>query len=733
MSKKINYLFLAFSIFFVYFYLHKEKTLAIEELTQNIKKDQEYQLSSQIYSYKDKTQLIVSTIINKKSVLELQKKALNAKDPKSIDLYRKKLYLMLSPMYEELKKAGIKQLHFHFPDTTSFLRFHKPNKYGDNLKDIRYSLVLANTKKIEVSGFEEGRIFNGYRFIYPLFYEDQHIGSVETSVGSSALNKASKDVYNIHQYMILHKDVVKDKLFKNEIKNYEQSNLNKNFFHESNAFIHYKKEFTKNNSDLTLNEFNKVNKNISDLVSDAKILEFKKFVKFTKVNDKYYFAHFYPIKNVKEENIGYIISYKQCSKYAKILNDYIEKNIVFSMIVMVLMMFLYKIRVAQHKLRQYNKIAKEQRDLAINAANAKSEFLANMSHEIRTPLNAILGFIDILKKESTNTSSMKYINIISNSSQNLLQIIEDILDFSKIESGNLEIDKIDFDTKSEFELMLHLFEAKCSQKSIVLSLNLDESLPKFIYSDPLRIKQIISNFLSNAIKFTDVGKKIMVSISYENALLFISVKDQGKGIAEDKLEHIFEAFGQEDSSTTRKYGGTGLGLSICKELARLLDGSIGVKSTLGKGSEFYVYIPVGIGKEVENLVVEDEEIHFDAKVLVVEDNKTNQEYMKIILSEFGLRFDMANDGVQAIEMFKQNKYDLILMDENMPNMGGIEASQRILEIEAQQELRHTPLVALTANALKGDREKFLKAGMDEYLTKPLDIKKLIKVFKKILN
>ncbi len=369
-----------------------------------------------------------------------------------------------------------------------------------------------------------------------------------------------------------------------------------------------------------------------------------------------------------------------------------------------------------------------QKSKAQQASKAKSEFLANMSHEIRTPLNAILGFVDLLKEEDTGKRALKYINIIHESSQSLLQIIEDILDFSKIESRRLSIDKVDFHTKSELEVITYLFNAKCSKKDITLELNLSDNLPSVINTDPLRVKQIISNLISNAIKFTDIGKTIKVDVDYSDGLLHVSVEDEGIGISQDKLKDIFKAFNQGDSSTTRKYGGTGLGLSISSELTKLLGGELKVQSKEGVGSKFYFNIPVGIGKGLEQRDEADCKVDFNGKkILLAEDNRANQMFMKIILQKLNLKFDVANDGLEAIELFESKKYDAILMDENMPHMNGIEATKRILELEKQKGLSHTPIIALTANALKGDRERFLESGMDEYLTKPLKKDKLIKI------
>lgn len=360
-----------------------------------------------------------------------------------------------------------------------------------------------------------------------------------------------------------------------------------------------------------------------------------------------------------------------------------------------------------------------------------------MSYEIRTPLNAILGFIELIITETKENKVLEYTKIIEQSSKSLLQIIEDILDFSKMESGKLNIEKVCFNAKEEFKCAVCLFRAKCSEKNINLILNIDKNLPETINTDPLRVTQVIANLLSNAVKFTENNKNITVTINYNNNVLNISVKDEGRGVLEEKLSHIFEAFTQADSSTTREYGGTGLGLSISNELVKLLDGKLEVKSKVGVGSEFYFSINAPRGEapiEAQEIEENTQEVSFkNKKILLVEDNKSNQIFMSVVLKSLKLTFDIANDGLEAIEMFKNNYYDVILMDENMPNMNGLEATKEILSKEKEDNLKHTPIIALTANALKGDKEKFLKAGMDEYLSKPVNKKSLSKMLSQFLR
>ncbi len=393
-----------------------------------------------------------------------------------------------------------------------------------------------------------------------------------------------------------------------------------------------------------------------------------------------------------------------------------------------------QILLTNQELEEASKEASKMAIRAKQASKSKSEFLANMSHEIRTPLNAILGFIDLLKEKESDEEKLKYIATVQNSSNTLLGIINDILDFSKIESGNLSIDKVDFNVDEEFKTLVELFRAKASEKSVNLTLNMDPNMPAALHSDPLRIKQVIANLLSNALKFTPRNGKVELNIGYQNRQLIVSVKDSGIGVAKDKQKHIFKAFSQAESSTTRKYGGTGLGLSISSRLISMLGGKLQLESEEGKGSTFSFSIDVEVGKYKKLELTKSTDLLDiqNKKILLVEDNKANQMFMSLILKKFKLKYEIANDGLEAIKAFEENHYDLILMDENMPNLNGIEATKRILEIEKEKELIHTPIIALTANALKGDREKFLEAGMDEYLTKPINKEKLALTLKEFL-
>ncbi|BBP45329.1 hypothetical protein THMIRHAS_07020 [Thiosulfatimonas sediminis] len=388
------------------------------------------------------------------------------------------------------------------------------------------------------------------------------------------------------------------------------------------------------------------------------------------------------------------------------------------------------------ELESINSDLQLQKNRALYATKSKGEFLANMSHEIRTPLNAILGFIDLLKDKKLDRESHKYLDTISQSSHTLLGIINDILDLSKIENGKLIIDQNDFSPQKEFGSVADLFKARCSEKNICFSTHLSERLPTSIHSDALRIKQVLTNLLSNAVKFTESGKAIELKIDYNPGWLRISVCDQGIGMTREAQERIFEAFTQAETSTTRTYGGTGLGLTISSRLVTMLGGTLKVTSKLGEGSTFYFSIPVQAGSSEVTPpppTQGTEQQQFSGNILLVEDNQTNQMLMKAILKKFNLSCTLACDGLEAVEAVKTQQFDLILMDENMPNLNGIEATKQIRAYEQENQLPAQNIVALTANAMIGDRERFIQAGMNEYLTKPINIGELQKIFNAFLT
>jgi len=365
---------------------------------------------------------------------------------------------------------------------------------------------------------------------------------------------------------------------------------------------------------------------------------------------------------------------------------------------------------------------------------AKEQFLANMSHEIRTPLNGIDGMAKLLEKTLLTKEQKEYNLAIRTSSDNLLVIINDILDFSKIEAGKLSIEEIGFSLNESINRVINTMSYKAEEKGINLALEIDANISEILIGDPTRLNQIIINLLNNAIKFTSKGCvtlkcKLVEKTSTQNKIKF-EVIDTGIGIDSRKISKIFGSFSQEDGSTTRKFGGTGLGLTISKQLVELFNGELKVISEKGKGAIFYFTVEYPIGSLKDWLKEEAAVMNWESlehkKVLLVEDNKINQLLAATILKNWKMKVEVAENGLIAIEKLKNENFDVVLMDMQMPIMGGIEATVIIRE-----ELKLSiPIIALTARAIKGIDKECMEAGMNDYISKPFNQSEL---FNKILN
>jgi signal transduction histidine kinase/ActR/RegA family two-component response regulator len=377
------------------------------------------------------------------------------------------------------------------------------------------------------------------------------------------------------------------------------------------------------------------------------------------------------------------------------------------------------------------------------ASVAKSEFLANMSHEIRTPLNGVLGMLQLLKEENTPEEQASFVDMAYDSGRRLLALLNDILDFSRMEAGELKLESQPFCTRELLSSAANVFAAACAENGLSLELRPDKDLPELLLGDEARLRQVLFNLLGNAIKFTPSGTVLVEAWARPHGTdsgrvrFYLAITDTGIGIADDKLDHMFERFTQADGSFTRRYQGAGLGLAIVKRLVELMRGTITVLSEPDHGTTIYLQITLALPPDQPHAgeCASDGQPAEQAgplRFLLVEDEEVSRLSTKLLLERLGYAITSVGDGNDAVAAWDAGSFDCVLMDIQMPEMDGVEATRIIRAMERQKGRPRTPIIALTAYAMPGDRERFLEAGMDEHVAKPVQMEELKQALRTVL-
>jgi two-component system, sensor histidine kinase and response regulator len=810
----------------LYQFLEYEKDSKINDFLALTTKENE-KIYSQIYSkYNDISTIIFKTKINTQDV----KNILLIEDK---EISRQKLYNHLKSIYTLYENYNLKQLHFHTPDNKSFLRFHRPDKYGDDLSGVRHTVEYVNKYKKPINGFEEGKIYNGFRFVYPIFDNDLYLGSVEVSFSVLSMLEELINNFDYNADFFIKKEFVASSLMKDELGNYVQSTMDDFFVEKSISdklgIIHKNISLCEKNKEkvqyinqtalgkepfsfvfcdekevvtfiplinpildksvgvIALSKEHSYIKNKTDntlyiyftlisVMALSLFLAYREMIgrkntelfneqlnnaqKISKIgnweldlisNTLYWSDEIYNIFEIDKEkfnasyeaflnaihpddvdmvNEAYQNSLKNKEPYSiehrLLMGDgrikYVKEHCksIFDDNGIGLKSSGTVQDITEQKLAELEII--EARKKAEVANKTKSDFLANMSHEIRTPMNAIIGLGTILSDLIHEPKQKEILQKINSSSKVLLGIINDILDYSKIEAGKLELEHKNFELESLLSQLKVMFEHKACEMGIELYFHTKNDVPRVLVSDELRLIQVLSNMLSNAIKFTHKGH---VTLNLEllskddddnKATIRFSVEDSGIGMNSEQLSKIFNPFTQADSSTTREYGGTGLGLVICQNIVKAMGGNIKVNSEFGKGSTFSFDLVLEFATcNLRHTIVSQE----CSRVLIVDDQAIARIILKDMLENFGCECVEATNGIEALNIielsFKENKeFDILLIDWNMPILNGVETLKRIQRMKYQK----SPTIFMVSAHAK-DSIDFDGLEIDSFISKPV--------------
>jgi len=662
---------------------------------------------------------------------------------------RAELLDLVSESWEEMRRYyNVRQLHFHLgPGATSFLRVHSPAKFGDDLSPVRHTVVAVTRDQIRARGFESGRIYAGVRGVVPVLSEvpdggREPVGALEAGTSFAlVLEQLHRDL-GAHFAVLMTLDHARATMWPDFLRQYlKQHPVVDDYLLEA-----------------------RTSERATDIVKEPAVralLRSGEGHALIRLQGDSLALTLWPLRDYlgaldpARAPVGRVLIWFDASEAVAAFERGVLTNVLWGLgafLVIEWLLYLFwgmaarrfeqRVTEKTAELAEANQRLRQASEAAEQASRAKGEFLANISHEVRTPMNGVLGMLQLLDETALDESQRDYVEIAMRSARMQLAVINDVLDISKIEAGRLELEQGEFELTALIDEVREMLDAQARSKGIELRQELDPRLRgQWLVGDALRLRQVLLNLVGNAVKFTAQGEVVLSAevrdLSDTAMQVRLAVRDTGIGIDAETQARLFTPFTQGDSATTRHYGGTGLGLSIARRLVELMGGHLELESQPGQGSTFWACIncPRASGSETrQRQETAPAPARFQGRVLLAEDNAINVKVARGLLGRLGIAPEVAANGREAVELSAATAYDLILMDVQMPEMDGYEATRQIRAREgAMADGRRVPIVALTAHALQSDRERCEAAGMDDYLPKPVRAEALRRILARWLS